>query len=63
MKRSMMTSLMAVGGIALAVFQMMRMRNRRSIWRNMFHSANLPMNDLMRTSAQMIKTFRRKVRV
>jgi Tfp pilus assembly protein PilV len=63
MRRTMMTSLVTIGGIALALMQVMRMRNNKSsALRNSTQWLNQMMNGLMRETNQMARTVRRRVR-
>jgi hypothetical protein len=63
-----MTSLLTIGGLALAVMQMMRMRSRPTGWRMATHWVSRMMNQMTRGSTQMMgganrmmRTVRRRV--
>ncbi|WP_025028607.1 hypothetical protein [Caldalkalibacillus mannanilyticus] len=62
MRRNMMSSLFAIGGIALAVMQMMRMRNRNTPWSSMVHRMNHTGQDMLRGVNNMMRMVRRRVR-
>jgi len=63
MRRSMMASLVAIGGVVIAAMQMGRRRNRRNMWGTMLHSVTHSLNDAVRSSNHMWRSIRRRARI
>jgi hypothetical protein len=64
-----MTSLVTIGGLALAIMQMVRMRSRQSGWRRITHWMSQMLNQMTRGTNQMMsntngmmRSVRRRVR-
>lgn len=64
-----MTSLVTIGGLALAIMQMMRMRSRQSGWRRLIQWMSQMLNQTTRGTNQMMsntnglmRAVRRRVR-
>lgn len=62
MRRNMMTSIFAIGGITLAIMQMMRARQRNNMWSKMTHWMSDSRHSMMRNANQMMNMVRRRAR-
>lgn len=63
MRRTAMTSLLTLGGLALAVMQMMRMRVRPRGWRMITRWLSQGMNQMTNRSNMITRMVRRRARI